>query len=98
MKNILIAILVIGALAAAGFWYFNFSSSGQTEVVEKVLSAGELSGEPRKLLNALATMQKMKIDAAFFESPLYQGLIDLSPAIEIPEVKGRKNPFLPIGD
>lgn len=89
-------ILIIGALAAVGFWYFNFSSFGQTEVVEKVLSTDELSGEPRKLLNALAKMQKIKIDAAFFGSPLYQGLTDLSPAIEIPEVKGRKNPFLPI--
>lgn len=96
MKNILISILVIGALAALGFWYFNFSSSGQVEVVGKVSSANELSGEPRKLLNALAEMQKIKIDTAFFDDPLYKGLIDLSPTIEIPDVKGRKNPFLPI--
>ncbi|MBI2627978.1 MAG: hypothetical protein HYW71_00900 [Candidatus Niyogibacteria bacterium] len=97
-NNILITILAIGALAAAGFWYFNFFSSGQAEVVEKVLSANELSGEPRELLNALAKMQKIKINTAFFENPLYLGLIDLSPTIEIPEMKGRKNPFLPIGD
>jgi len=97
-NNILITILVVGALAVAGFWYFNLSFSGQTEVVGKVLSENELVGEPRELLNALAKMQEIKIDTAFFKNPLYQGLIDLSPTIEIPEIKGRKNPFLPIED
>ncbi|MEK7595992.1 MAG: hypothetical protein AAB564_00350 [Patescibacteria group bacterium] len=96
IKNILISILVIGALAAAGFWYFNFSSSGQIEVVKKDLSANEAAGEPRELLNALAKMQKIKIDVAFFENSLYKGLINLSPTVEIPDAKGRKNPFLPI--
>lgn len=96
IKNILISILVVGALAAVGFWYFNFSSSGQIEVVKKDLSANEASSEPKELLNALAKMQKIKIDTAFFENSLYKGLLDLSPAIEIPDVKGRKNPFLPI--
>ena len=92
-QNILVAVLVIIILITAYIWY-NHVQSRPSEAVTRS-SEGAIPAA-KELLVLLQQLERVRIDTSFFEDPVYKSLIDLTPQIVIPEVRGRINPFAPL--
>lgn len=96
-ETIFIAIGVFAVIATIIIWR-QFIKSKPAEFVVEVREQGELSeidiAAGKEFTDLLKTIEKIKIDAAFFEDPLYRALVDFTPLIVPPAEKGRANPFM----
>lgn len=89
---IIVAILI---LIVTGYIWYRYLQSRPSELVSR---GGEenIVPEARELLVLLKTLEKVEIDTAFFEDRVYKSLLDLTPDISVPAIKGRTNPFAPL--
>lgn len=89
-----IAILVaLSIVIWLGYGLYNAPSTTKIPDQGALL---ETDGVSQEILGLVDKLTNTSIDQSIFSSPLFTKLIDISVAI-IPEVKGRPNPFAPIG-
>jgi hypothetical protein len=97
MKNIFLIGVTVVAIGAAGyFWYaYMGTDTSTTTTVTRVSAQGQNPKDIEELLSILKTLRSIKIDSAFTNDPVFQSLIDFSPAMAESTSKGRPNPFMP---
>ncbi len=91
-KNILIIVAVVIVL---GLVYFYFSGTptddaSLVEVSDPTTSEANLAAT--KVLTLLNQINSLKIDKDFFNSPIYQSLVDHTVEV-LPQNVGKENPF-----
>lgn len=99
-KKIILALIALFALFA-GTHIFQNETRAQEEplvVPDAVPAEGGGSGNQagREILALLADMKSIKLDASIFFDPAFQSLVDTTVKLN-EELKGRPNPFAPIG-
>lgn len=105
-KNTLI-IAGIAVLVAAGAFliysqFFTVDPAEREEALSKISITGGISGTAEdatvtEFLLVLNQLKKIKVDASFFDDPVFKRLKDFSVTLT-PEPKGRSNPFAPLSD
>ena len=92
-------IIAAVVLLGAAFYYFYYqgdavATDAQSSLAVSSTPTNEQTGA--NVLQLLNQIRALKIDTKFFETPVYQSLIDFS--VEIPTVNvGRPNPFSNVG-
>lgn len=91
--SIIIIVAVIVGLAA--IWY-RFFSPKSIEPVSSVSSGmNNIKVGSQGLLALLESLEGLSFDLSVLDNQLYKVLEDFTPAISIPSVIGRPNPFAP---
>ena len=109
IRNILIFILIAGALTFAYFSFFKASP----EESNLVSSGGDIfpgteggtkpeNNEPaslfkENLISLLLSVESISLESSIFQNPAFQSLKDSSIVLIPPGNEGRVNPFAPIG-
>lgn len=91
--TIIIFLLIIFATALIWFRYFKAKSIPFETGLEKVsdeIAAG------KEFIGLIKNIKTIKLDTTIFDDPIYKSLIDFSVVIEIPQKRGRLNPFIPV--
>jgi hypothetical protein len=91
IQKALVIIVLILLLGYLGYSTFIVSTPVTNEVV---VPSSEIVGQD--ILALVNQLQNLSIDKSIFSSPLFTSLVDLSTEI-FPELRGRTNPFAPIG-
>lgn len=91
MKKILIAVIVLGALGAA--WYYFY---GNSEIDLSVMDLSDTSVVGQNILILTEKLKYIEIDPAIFSGALLANLRDFRVPLTS-EVQGRPNPFAPFG-
>ena len=90
-----LAIIFFLILVAVGYiWYSYFQSKPGALVEGESGRAARVEGSS-KFLALLAILEKLTIDASFFEDPLFRGLGEKTELPPLPPLIGRQNPFAP---
>ncbi len=92
IQKFLVVLITIGVLIYLGLGLMNKVSTTPSDLT----SFSETETASRDILALVDKMRRISIDSSVFSSPLFTKLIDFS-AVTTPEVKGRPNPFAPIG-
>lgn len=92
IQKMLVVLVTIGVLLYLALGLFNKVSDTSVGVA----SLSETETASQDILTLVDKMRRMSIDSSVFTSPLFTRLIDFS-AITTPELRGRPNPFAPIG-
>jgi len=95
-KNAIIVIVVL--ILVIGGWYFykNGGSSPSSSALVPSPSDASQSAIGADVFSILNSVSSIRIDASFFNSSVYQSLVDYSIAVPSQSV-GRPNPFAPTG-
>ncbi len=91
-------VLVVAALLGAGALAFTLLQP--TDVIGLVSSGPKdpvVAQQSAEILELLNGLKKLHFDEALFSDPRFRSLIDFSVELK-PESKGRRNPFLPLGE
>ncbi|MDP3996827.1 MAG: hypothetical protein Q8P86_04010 [bacterium] len=100
-KKVQLGFVIAALLFTVYFLFFRGGSDspqlspGTSFVTETVFNPVDII-VGRELLALLAEMKAIRIDKSIFDSPLFDGLNDLSVPID-PQPLGRNNPFAPFG-
>lgn len=73
------------------------SSSERDVAVAPIDSTSSAAVVGNELLGLLLSLNQLQLDDSVFSSPVFQGLEDISIVLPPEDVKGRSNPFAPIG-
>lgn len=92
IQKLLVVVVTMGLLVYLGIGLLN-----KTSDIDTVPDLSETETASQDILSLVDTMRKMSIDSSIFSSPLFTSLVDFSVTIT-PELKGRPNPFAPIGN
>jgi len=92
MKKLFFSSLVLVAVASTAAVFIVQRAMGQAgnPLIQSMVSANPTMNF--EVLNILGKLEASQIDAAFFESPLFQSLQDFSLQV-VEEPVGRKDPF-----
>jgi hypothetical protein len=90
-ENLILLIFIVLVLGGGYYWYEYIRSPVLTG---ESFTDAEVFG--REFLSMAARMKRIQISADFLQSSAFVFLKDLTPIIEMPEMVGRPNPFLPI--
>ena len=100
MKGTIAVIAIV--IILVGGWYFYEKGSSPSSSSSSTLTASSPSGAAAgtsdvgaNVLSILQSVSSIKIDTAFFSSPVYQSLVDYSITVP-PEPVGRTDPFAPV--
>lgn len=89
IHKIIAVFLTAICLAISTAAFYGKNSFAQDEAA----GGGQIGGD---ILSILGDLGSIRLDDSVFQNPIFQSLKDYS--VVIPrEIKGRKNPFLPIG-
>lgn len=96
--NLIIAVVVLGAVGFGGWLYANRDTSAPIEDdllvgVQMAADANPIDGD---LLKALQDLQRLRLDGSIFSNPVWVTLEDFGKELA-PQSAGRPNPFAPIG-
>lgn len=95
--NLIIAVVILGAIGFGGWLYANRDVSDPFEdellVGIPVTEANPIDGD---LLKALQDLQRLSLDASIFSNPVWLTLVDFGKELA-PQAAGRQNPFAPLG-
>jgi hypothetical protein len=92
--NILIALAILAAIGAAGYFYATRDRIADTDLLTSTpVGAGSeaLEGD---LLTALGQLRQLKLDETIFDNPVFTSFTDYGTEL-LPQPKGRPNPFAP---
>ena len=95
-------LVILVVLVAAFFLYrYLFVSTGPAETPGlQAVGATDASGQPSvaddEFISLLERLQGVKLDSKLFASPAWKSLVNFQVDL-IPELKGRRNPFAPVG-
>ena len=95
MNNIILILIVLLAIGASAYLWYSYASTGTTAAVQRTSTQSGTTPEMKDLLDVLKILQTIKIDYTYLQDPNFKSLIDFSPVLAEPTVKGRPNPFLP---
>lgn len=92
----IVAVVIIAIIG--GLMYWSLSSGDESSITSDTPLGGDY--ENTQLIGAdirdlLAQLNSLKIDADFFNDPVYKDLVDYRTAIPAQKV-GRVNPFAPL--
>lgn len=94
-RNILIALLILAAVGAAGYFYTTRDRTSETDLLVGT-PAGDVGGAvDGDLLSALGQLRRITLDDSVFDDPIFKSFTDYSTTI-VPQPSGRSNPFAPI--
>ena len=101
-NNKMYAVLAVLVIVAIGWYLYSREKpsdvAGDSFIINDpmMLAAGGATGDVGvEILDLLAKIQGLKIDAAFFADPAYRSLSDYTQQVA-PQPVGRDNPFAPI--
>lgn len=105
IKNILIGVVVVGALALAYFFFIkkapeepNLSSSSGVTDTSGGTNTSAINAEISKdFISLLLSVRSIKLDDNILSDPSFLSLKDTTITIVQSEPEGRPNPFAPIG-
>jgi|GEM_PF-262309 len=81
---------------AARTYFFAGDALAPSAVVASADGGTKTEDPKAKVVEMLAKLSSLKLDRAFFDSPIFRSLQDFSVDV-VAEPKGRPNPFAPIG-
>lgn len=93
-KNALLFILVF-AILGGGYWFL-FGDSSSDDLLISEGPDGGTTAAGLDLLALSARIRSIELDNSIFEDPAFKALRDFGQDL-VPEPKGRRNPFAPIG-
>ena len=95
--NLIIAVVVLGALGFGGYLYANRDTS-VPEADDLLIGMAMPEANPidGDLLKALRDLESLKLDGSIFSNPVWLTLKDFGKELA-PQAAGRPNPFAPIG-
>lgn len=93
-RNLLIAVAIILAVVAAGYFYLTRDTVSDSDLLigAPVESSGGVEGD---LLTALQQLRTITLDSKIFEDPVFRSFVDFSTTL-VPQPAGRTNPFAPL--
>ena len=98
---IIVVALVVGVLIGGGVLVYSWTQNFQNKDIETLVSAGAIdplvAERSDEILDLLRDLKRLSFDETLFSDPRFRNLVDFGVEL-LPEPKGRRNPFAPLGE
>ncbi len=97
IKKYWLALVVAAVLGVGALAYTLLKPGEVSELVSSAPRDPVVAAQSAEILSLLGDLNKLHFDEALFRDPRFQSLVDFSVELS-PEPKGKRNPFLPLGE